>query len=73
MKVELIVDGKIKADFSGNGDSLRFQAAALSALADSIEEHKIKCAERTRQKIKALDNIYFKTGPKGRQKEGPEA
>lgn len=66
MKIELVVNGKITAECSDESEFLAFNAAVFSALSDmQLTLHSERRA-RSKSKMAAFNEKFFKTDPMGR-------
>lgn len=66
MKIELVVNGKITAECSDESEFLAFNAAVFSALSDmQLTLHSERRA-RSKSKMVAFNEKFFKTDPMGR-------
>lgn len=66
MKIELVVNGQITAECSDESEFLAFNAAVFSALSDmQLTLHSERRA-RSKSKMAAFNEKFFKTDPTGR-------
>lgn len=73
MKIELKVDGKTTAECSDESQFLAFNAAVFSALSDMQLTLHAERRARSKSKMAAFNEKFFKTDPTGRNLANPEA